>query len=333
MEDQLLNQLAQTLNRHKNFVERAKYNQTLHFANRRLMGFVRGNLILNGIVEELEGQVADLEAVKSSAAILVAGNGAPDFDDEISFVLCSFYVLELCGSADIGAEIQAGKARSLNPSVHSDCLETFFLEYVQPFIAYIVDKLSNSQYILSNLVRFKQKTEWFDRVEVQRQIAAISGRTRNDMIENLLNNMIYRYLHDKGVEFYIEPSSAQSRGRVDLIGAQGSSPQLLLDGKYLDNSTSLRGYVIAAFNQVYNYTQQHNRPTGYIVLFKNLEQEIRFDFTGIGQGINYVVFNNKRIFFIVIDITSHERSTSQRGRAQVIEITENDLTTVNNEEG
>lgn len=331
MEDQLLNQLAQTLNRHRNFIEKAKYNQTLHFANRRLVGFVRDNLILNGIVEELEGKVTDLEAVKSSAAILVAGNGATDFDNEISFVLCSFYVLELCAGAAIGAEIQAGKARCLNPSLHAECLETFFLEYVQPFVTYLLDQLNNSQYVLSNLVRFKQVTEWFERDEIQRQISVASGQGRTDRIENLLNSRLYKYLHDKGVEFYIEPSSAQSRGRVDLIGAQGGNPQLLLDGKYLADSRALRGYVTAAFNQVYTYTQQHNRPTGYIVLFKNLEQEIRFNFTSIGHGINYIVLNNKRIYFVVIDITAHERTPSQRGRTEVIEITEDSLIDVSNE--
>lgn len=328
MDDQFLNQLTRSLIRHQSFIKKAKYNQTLHYAVIRMIRLIRENQILEGIVEELEGNVENLEAVKSSASIIVAGNGAPDFNEEMSFVLCSFYVLELCSGADIGAEIQAGKTRCLNPSLYSECLESFFSEYVEPLVTYLIDKLNDSQYILSNIVRFKQQVEWFERDEIRTQInqARSQNGIGNSLIEKALNNRLYKYLHNKGVEFYIEPSTAQSRGRVDLIGAQGSSPQLLLDGKYLGDANALKGYVISAFSQVYNYTQQYNRPAGYIVLFKDVEQQIKFNFSNFGQDANYVILNNKKIYFVLIDITNYSSTPSQRGRPQVIEIAESDLT-------
>lgn len=330
MENKVLNQLISSLIRHQSFIRKASYNQTLHFAVIRLVGLIRGNSILNGIIEELESQVQDVKAVKSVAHNIMAEKGAPDFKDEKAFVFCSLYVLELCTKADVGAEFQAAKARCLNPGNHLEELETFFTVYTEPVVTYLVDQLNNMQYVVSHLIRYKQRVEWFEIEEIKERIDKFGKKDKDHKrkIESLLNSRLYRYLHDQGVEFYIEPSSAQARGEVDLISAQGEAPQLLLDGKYLEDSSSLKSYTAAAFGQVYHYTQQYNRSSGYIVLFKNIEEEVRFNFPNIDLGVNYIDLNNKRVYFILVNIMYYSKSTSQRGKPKVIDINESDLISV-----
>lgn len=324
MKDESLDRIIRALLRHSSFIPKAKYNQTLHYAVIRLVRLIRENPTLNGIIVELEGQTPNIEAVKTEVAKVMAEQGAKDFDDEASFILCSFYVLEACASAGSGAEHTAARARCLNPRNHIEELETFYDVYVEPVIAYLIDHLNNTKYVLSHLLKYKQNIEWFGRAELQSLIASFGGDHK--MIEGALNNRLYRYLHDRGVEFYIEPSSAEARGRVDLIGAQGDNPQLLLDGKYLEDNKNVVTYVASAFSQVYGYTQQHNRPHGYIVLFKNLEPEIQFKLSNAIGGVNYIDFNGKRIYFLLIDIYKYEKPPSQRGKLNPIVVAEENLT-------
>lgn len=324
MEDESLNRITKNLLRHSEFIPKAKYNQTLHYAVIRLVRLIRENPILNGIIVELEGQTPNVGAVKTEVAKIMAEQGAQDFGDEASFVLCSFYVLEACASAGSGAEHTAARVRCLNPRNHVEELETFYSVYVEPVVACLIDNLSNIKYVLSHLLKFKQDVEWFGRAELQALIVSLKGNHK--MIERELNIRLYRYLHDRGVEFYIEPSSAEARGRVDLIGAQGTNPQLLLDGKYLGDNKKLVSYIASAFSQVYGYTQQYNRPNGYIVLFKNLEPEIQFKLSNAIGDVSYVDFNGKRIYFLLVDIYDYEKPPSQRGRLSPVIVTEENLT-------
>ena len=84
------------------------------------------------------------------------------------------------------------------------------------------------------------------------------------------------------------------------------------------------------FGALSDYAEQYSRPVGYIVLFKNIEQEIKFNFSSAVSGVNYVDFNGKRIFFLLVDIFDYEESTSQRGKREVVGVNEADLFTVNN---
>ncbi len=328
MEDTFIEHITHTLIRHKDFIRKAKHNQTLHFAVVRLVRLIREHDILNGIIGEIEGHVRDVDSIKSSAAVLLAGKGAPDFNDELSFVLRSFYVLQSCASAGVGVEIEAAKPLCLEPFSHKENCEVFFTLHVEPLVTYLVDQLSNARYILSHLIRYKQRVEWFERQELQEHIRPINenDQIKRKSIEKVLNAHLYKYLHDKSVEFYIESSSVDSRGRVDLISAQGNNPQLLLDGKYLSQSNNIKQIIAEAFGQVYGYTQQYNRSSGYIVFFKNIEQELKFSFPNIVQGIDCMVLNNKRIYFLLIDIMIYDKPPSQMGKREIIELKETDLT-------
>lgn len=321
MQNVLIDSLIQNLLRQQKRIHDVEYNQTLHFCVVRLVKFTSENVELSGIVEELKTHAGNVEQVKTAAQTLVSGNGAEDFDVEAQFILRSYLVLEMCAQSNVGVENQASRAISLEPSRHSVNRQAFSSIYVEPVISYLIDKLQNRQNLLSALIKYKQKVEWFQRSLIRSQIDQ-NGDTRVE--EKVLNPRVYEYLHDVGVEFYIEPHSQQSRGRPDFVSAQSNEPKLILDGKYLATTDTAKQKIVDAFSQVYQYTHDFNRPDGYIVLFKDFETDIGFSFATGEFELPVIIRNGKKIYFLVINI-SDTTSPSQAGRLSEIQISEEDL--------
>jgi hypothetical protein len=322
MQNILTDSLIQNLLRQQRRIQRIEYNQTLHFCVIRLIKFISENSELSGIIEELKAHTENEDQVIAAAQTLVSGNGATDFDDEKQFVLRSYLVLDACARGGVGTENQASRAVSLEPSRHSVNRQAFSSIYLEPVISYLIDKLQNRQNILATLVKYKQKAEWFQRTVIRDQIDQ-HGDSRIE--EKVLNPKIYEYLHDAGIEFYIEPHSQESSGRPDFVSAQSSEPKLILDGKYLDVVNTAKQKIVAASSQVYQYTYDFNRPDGYIVLFKKFQEDIVFSFPVSDFDLPVVTRNGKKIYFVVVSIADAV-SPSQSRRLSEIQITEEDLT-------
>ena len=323
----LIDSLIQNLLRQQKRIQDVEYNQTLHFCVVRLIKFISENVELSGIVEELKTQTEGEEQVSVAAHILISGNGAQDFDDEKQFVLRSYLVLEACAQSNVGVENQASKAVSLEPSRISINRQAFSSIYLEPVISYLIDKLQNRQNLLAALIKYKQKVEWFQRSFIRDQISQ-HGDSRIE--EKVLNPRVYEYLHDAGIEFYIEPHSQESRGRPDFVSVQSSEPKLVLDGKYLDTTDTAKQKIVEAYSQVYRYTHDFSRPDGYIVLFKNFGEDIGFSFPTSDFDLPVVTRNGKKIYFVVVNI-SEATPPSQSGTLREIQIAEKDLIT-NSEE-
>jgi len=134
---------------------------------------------------------------------------------------------------------------------------------------------------------------------------------------------LYSYLHDQGINFNIEPSSLT--GEVDLIAAQGSSDPLLADVKVFDAMNRGKAYIRKAFNQIYTYTQQYNEPSGYLIIFKVTERDLRFSLSSPSRDFPLVIYNHKTILLMTIDIYPHAKPVSQRDPLTVVEVAEEEL--------
>jgi len=118
---------------------------------------------------------------------------------------------------------------------------------------------------------------------------------------------------------------------IDLIAAQHTDDPVLLDAKVFDGDSRGKSYIRKGFNQIYTYTQQHNEPFGYLVIYKICEKDLRFSLKESGN-IPLVVHNHKTIFLITIDIYPHPKPVSQRPPIQATEITEEELIEITPEE-
>ncbi len=198
---------------------------------------------------------------------------------------------------------------------------SFFTDlFVEPLYEFIDEQVDNRGAILALLQKFKQKSEWFNRQQLYQ--AWESDTIRGEYI---LTQNLYEFLHDQGIEFYIEPSSAS--GEIDLISSQEGAERLLADAKIFNPDHSHdKGYLARGFKQLYTYTLDFNEPVGYLIIFNTSGQDLQFAVNGYDQLFPSVTFNHKTIFLILIDIYPHKKTASKRGRIKPHTITEEDLT-------
>ncbi len=319
--DSTTQSLIQTLINHQSRFQKAQIDVSRHFCIKRLVNFLKSNQLLSSIIEELKAKVDNAVETEKAAKILVSGHLGADFENENNFILRSYFVLEACASGASSSVTHAGQAVSKEPTSATTCQSAFSDMYIEPLVAYLVNELQNNRTVLLALIQYKQKVEWFRREEFRKSIKNCKNKR---IEEEVLNPDVYEFLHDRGIEFYIEPSSEQSKGRPDLITAQGDHPKLILDGKYLDDTDTAKSYIKSSFSQVYQYTYDFNRPSGYIVFFKNFKSDLKFSLPTTEQGLPIVTHNGKHIYFVLIDITD-VKSPSKRGKIKAIDISESDL--------
>jgi hypothetical protein len=204
-----------------------------------------------------------------------------------------------------------------------EVIETIREIFIEPFYEYVDENLDDQRAMLALLMRYKHRSEWFHREKLE-EYSKIERKA-----ENTLSLDLYSYLYDQGIDFVIEPSSIT--GKVDLISSQLTDDPVILDAKIYDGDSRGKSYIKKGFNQIYTYTQQHNKPFGYLVIYKTCEKDLRFSLKQPGN-IPLVVHNHKTIFLITIDIYPHLKPVSQRGRIQASEITEEELIEINNDE-
>jgi hypothetical protein len=191
---------------------------------------------------------------------------------------------------------------------------TFKPEVVAPFCEYLDEKLDERQTILGLLVRYKNRCEWFNRQSL-RKIAADEQAMAGDVkeraeVEKVLKEDLYRYLHDQGLEFIIEPKS--DKGEIDLIADQVVGCRKYLEGKVFDNKNRNKGYIIKGFGQLLHYLRQYNATDGYLLVYKTCEQQLVFDGAEHVGTVPFLRCEGKTLFLLVVDICEYTKAVSQR---------------------
>jgi hypothetical protein len=200
-----------------------------------------------------------------------------------------------------------------------ESIEAIRETFLEPLYEYLDESLDDRRAMLALLMRYKHRSEWFHRKELEELSKIERGGERALALD------LYSYLYDQGIDFFIEPSSIT--GEVDLIAAQDTDDPVILDAKVFDGESRGKSYIRKGFNQIYTYTQQYNKPFGYLIIYKICEKDVRFALKESGN-IPLVVHNHKTIFLITIDIFPHTKPVSQRPPMKAIEITEGELVTI-----
>lgn len=197
---------------------------------------------------------------------------------------------------------------------------TAFNDYViDSLYDYIDECIDDQKAVLNYIVRYKHKCEWFNAKKL-----FTNWNDNQNTGEKVLQKNLFEYLFEQGIEFSIEPASAS--GEIDLIENQKSDNRLLAEVKIFNpGKNKNRDYIAKGFRQLYDYTLNYNEPYGYLIIFKTCEEDLKFSLKNEDQFINYIIHNNKTIFFLVIDIFDYEKTASQRGKLKSIEISEDFL--------
>lgn len=173
--------------------------------------------------------------------------------------------------------------------------------------------------VVRTMGKYKHHVEWFTRDALLQKYQADTKRG-----EKVLARDLYAYLHDQGLEFSIEASSAS--GEADLVSAQTGDDRLVADAKIFDPGSD-KGipYLCRGFAQVYQYTQDYNDPFGYLVVFKTCREDLAVNAVNQESAIPYFTHNNKTIFVVVIDLCDHPEPASKRGQLKTYALLETQL--------
>ena len=287
-----------------------------HLILKQFWIFIQSHSMFVGILDDLSHRCTtaekDAEKVFNDRQPLIGNT-------EVDHAAMSFFVLQKCvGLPAEEGEKESEIGRNYRTSAEFDeCLDGFKDTFVEPLYEYLDEQLDDQRALLSLLRRYKHRCEWFRRNALFSLWVSETARGERTLAYDL-----YEYLHDQGIDFTIEPTSAS--GKPDLISAQIGSEKLIADAKVYKEGTP-KAYLAAGFHQIYQYTLDYDQPFGYLIIYKTCEDDLKFPMADQEQSIPFLVHNNKTIFFIVIDICKHEATASKRGVLKSVEVTESDL--------
>jgi len=290
--------------------------QVFHYVLKQFWGFLHEQPLLVGIMDSLD---AHSHLVESDVDRIFNSRDAMVFNSELENAVACFLVIKRCvESDDCHAEINVAHNYS-HEKKFNEILESFKDIFLEPFYEYMDEHLDDSSFILSLLVKYKHKCEWFQREQL---LSTWESDTRRG--EKRLAMHLYEYLYDQGINFSIEPASAS--GEADAVSSQKGEEPLIADVKIFNPGKGKgKDYIAKGFRQVYDYTLDYNEPIGYLVIFKTCEEDLKFSLLGSSHSTPFIKHNNKTIFFLVVDVQSYEASASKRGKLKVVEFTEEDL--------
>lgn len=292
-------------------------HRVFHYVIKQYWGFLQEQPLLLGIMEELN---AHSSKVESEVEKIFNSRNTIVFDNEKDNAVACYLVLKRCAESEDDSIERKAARNYTNEIGHNDRLESFKDIFIEPLYDYLDENLDDKGFILSLLKHYKHKCEWFQQKYLYAKWSEDTTRGEKNLALHL-----YEYLHDHGMEFVIEPSSAS--GEADLVASQGSEEPLIADAKIFNPKKGKgKNYIARGFRQIYHYTLDFNEPVGFLVIFKTCEEDIKFGLGNFAQGTPFIQHNGKTIFFVLIDIYQHGESASKRGKLKCVVLSEEDLT-------
>ncbi len=263
--------------------------------------YLQANPLTAGILAKLDAEAA---AYTAEIEAITAQHEIAEFSTEAEQAGFVYRVMQHCAQQPLanhlGPEVHIGHAIS-NERKHDEALNHFREMFLEPLYEYIDDALDQQGAVLSLLVKYKRKVEWFER-EV---VAGVAGADERTLAKHL-----YAFLFDQGLDFHVEPQSAS--GEADLV-----APELVLDAKVFDGARRGISYLASGVHQVHTYARDFNQEVGYLVVFKTCPETLDFPFSASGQLAPCLIVGGKTIYIFVIDICQYESSASKRGPLKV----------------
>lgn len=292
-------------------------NQLFHSAIVQFWHFLVVHPLFAGVLTKLDAEAPDH---KADIEGILTGEQIALFSQEKESLAFTFRVVQYCANEPVDGgtepELKIGRTIIERPE-RAAALDGFREAFLEPFYEHLDEALDQQSAVLSLLLKYKRKVEWFERTQVA-ELAASGERT--------LAEHLYAYLFDQGLNFHIEPQSAS--GEADLV-----SPELVLDAKVFDGDGRSVSYIKRGVNQLLTYTRDFHQVTGYLVVYKTCPDDLQFYFERTDSLVPFITLSGKTLFLLVVDICEHEKSASKRGMNKTYRMTEDDLSVTHAEAG
>jgi hypothetical protein len=128
--------------------------------------YLHAQPLTGGVLAKLDTEalpyISEVDALTSRYVI-------EEFDDERKQLDFVFRTIQHCAmqplDGQLGPEIAIGQAIS-NESKYDDALNAFREFFLEPFYEFLDDALDQQATVLSLLIKYKRKVEWFERDEL-----------------------------------------------------------------------------------------------------------------------------------------------------------------------
>lgn len=306
---------------------------TFHYALLQFFDFLNGHPVFRGILDVLEQRYPELENTAKGVFLAAFDEyEAPSVDSgnylepyESRHAAFSYFLIrECCGTTDYTVEVRITRLYIKHTQDQHDTKDRFFSIFIEPLYIYLDEALDDGRAMLALLRRYKHKCEWFARDQLFRLWTEDTQRG-----EKAIAKHFYEYLHDQGIDFHIEPSSAS--GEIDLLGDQVGDDRLAADAKVFNPSKNKgKAYLAEGLNQIYQYLLDYNEPVGYLVIFNTSTKDLAFALPTQQSSAPYLRLNHKTVYFIAINISPRIAPASKAGRVASVHIADEDLIPMTN---
>jgi hypothetical protein len=293
-------------------------HRLFHSAFVQFWNFLKAHPLFAGVMAKLDAETPSHE--EDMNVLLKDGDRIPVFEREEEAMAFTYRLLQHCAAQPVdgrrGPEVGIGHTIS-NDSEFSASLNAFRDAYLEPFYEHLDEALDQQTAVLSLLLKYKRKVEWFER----EQVAELASRGERTLAEHL-----YAYVFDQGLNFHIEPQSAS--GEADLV-----APELVLDAKVFDGERRSVSYVKSGVNQLLTYARDFHQSAGYLVIYKTCPEDLQFSFERTDSLVPFITLAGKTLYLLVVDICEHETSASKRGKNKTYRVEEEHLSVTLAESG
>ncbi len=315
MEDKQLQAIRYKLQKRVRRLNSSDHNQ-FAFLLRQFFVYFNSSSLLSGVRDDLVARTQKYQIQNSVEAILKESKDLYGENEEeaaaIGYEMLQ-RVVKQTGSEDIVMQ-----CRRFSTGL-SESLEIFRTKYLEPFYEYMDEHIDDQHIILYLLEKYKHRCEWFHSKRLREMI--LDDTTQG---ERRVALDLYEYLHNAGIDFHIEPRSAS--GIPDFITEQIGDDRIVADTKLFSSEKGKgKSYIISGYNQIYTYMCDYNEAFGYLIIFNLDNTDLRILFPPTSSHFPSYTYNNKTVYFVVIDIYDHPESASKRGRKEAITLSDTDL--------
>ncbi len=302
---------------------RTRSDQRYLMTLRQFWNFLKRNPFFQGTLDDLRARNS---AAVASAEKIANGSEVFSAETEEQHAALALSLIQLCvDSRDVAGNGPifdlSYRLGRVDGGAVGGYVEQFHELLTEPLYEYLDEYLDDRRAVLGFLIRYKRRCEWFHRDRLHTLWATDPRRGEKRLAADM-----YEYLYEQGLEFTIEPSSVS--GEADLVSTQVGESRLVADAKIFDpEKGKSTAYIAAGFHQVCTYTQDYNESVGYLIVFQTGDSALQLSLPDTVSSIPFVVYNNKTIFILLIDIRPDLESASQRGRLTAVPMCQGDFIT------
>lgn len=325
MEDKRLQSIRYKLQRRVRRLNSANWEQFIPFL-RQFFVYFNSSPILCGVRDDLASR-GEKYKVKETVEKIVNGENLYGENEEEAAAIGNKMLLHVVKNEihDFENILLSFRLRQGGGEM-AENLDVFREEFLEPFYEYIDEHIDDQHVILYLLGKYKHRCEWFHSESLRQNVINDTSKGEKNLALDL-----YEYLHDSGIDFNIEPKSAS--GIPDFVTEQIDDNRIIADTKiYWPEKSKNKSYLIHGFNQIYTYLCDFNESFGYLVIYNLTDDDIRFLLPQTQSAFPSYTYNNKTVFFVLVDIFDHEASASKRGQRKTVDIAENELIEENSSE-